>query len=108
MNEGTESASSPYFFYFSSPAPPWLVFVHHGVILYVSLFSRSAPIKALTSKILRDAVELLRVKLEKLQQRIVDEFVERKCGSRLSPASPIYQKIAQVIISMLHTCPTGA
>lgn len=55
-----------------------------------------APVRGKTAQVAKEAVGLLKLKLEQLQQRTIDAHVMQIHGSRLSPASPVYQKIAQV------------
>eukprot|EP00041_Stephanoeca_diplocostata_P027922 m.779333 g.779333 ORF g.779333 m.779333 type:complete len:150 (-) comp23278_c0_seq16:1397-1846(-) len=52
----------------------------------------SAPINDVTVESMTAAIDLLLVKLNKLQKRMIDMLVEKKFGSRLSEASPAYQK----------------
>lgn len=66
-----------------------------------------APINAATEQIIHDAMQILRIKLEKLQTKVVDRVVEKKFGTRLSPASPVYQKIAAKMTKNGRDCTKG-
>eukprot|EP00054_Salpingoeca_dolichothecata_P007217 m.41909 g.41909 ORF g.41909 m.41909 type:complete len:334 (+) comp16928_c0_seq1:116-1117(+) len=56
----------------------------------------SVPVTKNTGlEVIKEADELLRAKLEKLQKRVVDRIVEKKHGTRLSSASPVWKKYAK-------------
>lgn len=67
----------------------------------------SAPIKDANETAAHSAIELLLVKLDKLQKKMVDKVVEKKHGTRLSPASPVYQKIADKLRKQGLDCTEG-
>eukprot|EP00040_Diaphanoeca_grandis_P026896 m.151708 g.151708 ORF g.151708 m.151708 type:complete len:298 (-) comp30774_c0_seq3:426-1319(-) len=53
-----------------------------------------APLNDANKEIMHDSMQLLMLKLEKLQVKMIERVVEKKHGSRLSSVSPVYQKIA--------------
>lgn len=58
-------------------------------------------------KVAHSAIEMLMVKLEKLQAKMVDRVVEKKHGTRLSSASPVYQKVAAKLQRQGLDCTKG-
>eukprot|EP00035_Acanthoeca_spectabilis_P019442 m.423385 g.423385 ORF g.423385 m.423385 type:complete len:307 (+) comp16855_c0_seq7:2299-3219(+) len=65
------------------------------------------PVTDIGESFTQAAVELLIVKLQRLQKKMVDKVVEKKYGSRLSEASPMYQKVAQKLANSEMDCTQG-
>jgi len=66
-----------------------------------------APLNTATKEVMFDAMKLLMLKLGKIQVKMVDRLVEKKHGSRLSAASPVYQKIASTLAKNGLDCTKG-
>lgn len=66
-----------------------------------------APITQVGEQVVHSAMELLLVKLDKLQQKMVDKVVEKKHGTRLSHASPVYQKLCMKLRKQGLDCTQG-
>lgn len=66
-----------------------------------------APITQVGEEVVHSAMELLMVKLDKLQQKMVDKVVEKKHGTRLSHASPVYQKLCAKLRKQGLDCTQG-
>eukprot|EP00038_Savillea_parva_P016420 m.16825 g.16825 ORF g.16825 m.16825 type:complete len:337 (+) comp3427_c0_seq2:32-1042(+) len=65
------------------------------------------PVTDIGESFTQQAVEILLMKLQRLQKKMVDKVVEKKHGSRLSEASPIYQKIAAKLANSDMDCTRG-
>eukprot|EP00037_Helgoeca_nana_P017831 m.169511 g.169511 ORF g.169511 m.169511 type:complete len:352 (+) comp24167_c0_seq1:46-1101(+) len=65
------------------------------------------PVTDIGESFTQSAVELLVMKLSRLQKKMVDKVVEKKYGTRLSEASPMYQKVAQKLANSEMDCTRG-
>eukprot|EP00041_Stephanoeca_diplocostata_P008048 m.115631 g.115631 ORF g.115631 m.115631 type:complete len:338 (+) comp17149_c0_seq1:240-1253(+) len=67
----------------------------------------SAPVKAIGEEVTKSAINLLMIKLQKLQKKMVDKYVMKQHGTRLSDASPVYQKLAEKLSKNDLDCTRG-
>jgi len=66
-----------------------------------------APVTDIGEDVTQGAVDLLVLKLARLQKKLIDKAVEQKHGSRLSEASPVYKKIAEKLARAGKDCTHG-
>lgn len=67
----------------------------------------TAPVESESAEDAKMSHQMLTVKLANIQRRTIERIVEKKHGSRLSPASPMYQKVAEKLSSKGMDCTAG-
>ena len=70
-------------------------------------FLGKVPVTDASNKVMESALELLMVKLDNIQKKVIDKIVEKKHGTRLSNMSPIYQKLAAKLKKKGMDCTVG-
>lgn len=79
-----------------------------GIVQFEVQYLGNTPLKVeVTLLVAQDALALLKLKLEKLQARKIEMACQEKHGSRLSPVSPIYQKVARTLAKQGHDITRG-
>jgi len=67
----------------------------------------SAPVEGIDQEHTEHAFQMLILKLSKIQKKTIDRIVEKKHGTRLSEASPVYQKVAKKLRDKGLDCTMG-